>query len=359
MVRGLEDGDGFPSESSSLLPRSTKDDHKNARRGFVTLWAAFGLIWVLTAVQAVIRWIFSSDFSPAPVLGPDAYPLFRMIGLRVLEVASVGVVLGFAYFCVIAPLWTTNTTLDGPAKQYTGRLSLDGKFVIGGIVAWITDGFLNCREYLFAWNAHSVNMGVWTRFLPFHNPHGPTQYAEGLLWGMPMYVYFCAGVAIVACEVVVKPLRKRWPGVTDAQLFVVIWVCEFVFDFVVENTIIRGTHAYSFPKTFGPLTLWKGEVHQFPIYESVFVATLGSAYTRARMDAIEDPKGLSPVEKGYERWPKILQAPVRALAVIGFCAAATILIYHLPLNWLGLIGDSTSRLPSYMRPGSDRDQILS
>ena len=76
------------------------------------------------------------------------------------------------------------------------------------------------------------------------------------------------------------------------------------------------------------------------------------------MNAIEDPKGVSLVEKGFEKWPKSLQAPVRALAVIGFCAAATILIYHLPLNWLGLIGDSKSKLPDYMRPGSDRESIF-
>jgi hypothetical protein len=358
MARNLEDSGGCASESSSLLPESNNNDHKNGREGYASLWAAFGLIWVLTAAQAVTRWMFSSDFSPAPVLGSDTYPLFRMIGLRVLEMTSIGVVLGFSYFCIVNPLWTTHMTSDGPSKQYTGQLSLDGKFVIGGIIAWITDGFLNCREYLFAWNSHSINMGVWTRFLPFHNPHGPKQYAEGLLWGMPMYVYFCAGVAIMSCEVVIKPLRKRWPRITDAQLFVVIWICEFVFDFVVENIIIRGTHAYAFPKTFGSLTLWKGEVHQFPIYESVFVATLGSAYTKARLDAIKDPKGLSPIERGFERWPKRLQASIRALAVIGFCAAATISIYHLPLNWLGFIGDSTSKLPSYMRPGSDRGQMI-
>jgi len=340
------------SESSPLLNTPPKPTESN-RGGYATLWASFGLIWVLTALQAVIRWIFSPDFAVAPVIGPDHYATWRMVFLRILEAASMGVVLAFLYFCVFRPLWITRLTLDGPETKYTGHLSLDGKFVIGGICAWIADGFLNCQVYLFAWNAHSVNLGVWTRFLPFHNPSGPTQYAEGLLWGMPMYVYFCAGVALVACTVV-APLRKRYPGMSDVTLMVVIWCGEFVFDFVLENVIIRTTHAYAFPKTYKPLTLWSGEVHQFPIYESVFVATLGSAYTRARMSAMEDPKGLSPVERGYERWPAVLHDAVRALAVIGFCAAATISFYHLPLNWLGIIGDSIGALPSYMLPGSSQ-----
>lgn len=167
----------------------------------------------------------------------------------------------------------------------------------------------------------------------------------------PMYVYFCAGVAIVSCYAT-APLRKKYPNMSNVTLISIIWIGEFTFDFILENIIIRTTHAYAFPKTYAPLTLWSGEVHQFPIYESIFVASLGSAYTKARMLALEDPERLSPVEKGYERWPVVLHETVRVLAVIGFCAFATISLYHLPLNWLGLIGDSIGALPSYMLPGS-------
>jgi hypothetical protein len=42
---------------------------------------------------------------------------------------------------------------------------------------------------------------------------------------------------------------------------------------------------------------------------------------------------------------------VRTLAVIGFCCAATILIYHPPFNWLGIVGSSKANLPTYMWPG--------
>jgi hypothetical protein len=44
-------------------------------------------------------------------------------------------------------------------------------------------------------------------------------------------------------------------------------------------------------------------------------------------------------------------AGVRTLAVIGFCCAATILVYHLPFNWLGVVGASAADLPSYLLPG--------
>ena len=77
-------------------------------------------------------------------------------------------------------------------------------------------------------------------------------------------------------------------------MFVAIFVFEFLFDFVVENVVIRTTHAYAFAKTYEPLTLWAGEVHQFPIYESLLVAFVGCVFTWARMEAEERPAGQSP-----------------------------------------------------------------
>lgn len=165
-----------------------------------------------------------------------------------------------------------------------------------------------------------------------------------------MYVYFCAGVAIVACRYAV-PLRARYPQMSNVTLYSIIFAGEFAFDFVVENVAIRLTHGYAYAQTYEPLTLWAGEVHQFPLYESFLVATLGVLFTWMRMQAMADPRGLSPVERGFERWRPGLQPAVRTLAVIGFCCVVIIGIYHLTFNWLGLVGTSVADLPSYMLPG--------
>lgn len=89
-----------------------------------------------------------------------------------------------------------------------------------------------------------------------------------------------------------------FPNLTNAGVFGLVWIIEFVADFVIENAAIRLTHAYGFAKTYGPLTLFPGEVHQFPIYESVFVASLGVLHTAMRMKWVDN--GVSPVERGYE-----------------------------------------------------------
>ena len=79
------------------------------------------------------------------------------------------------------------------------------------------------------------------------------------------------------------------------------------------------------------------------------LATLNSAKSPYMFG--ESGTKLSPVERGVDRWRPSFQPGTRTLAVIGFCCAATILIYHLPFNWLGIVGASTAHLPTYMWPG--------
>lgn len=319
-------------------PRGWTTTAEPSGSGAVTVWAAIAVIWLVIAAQAIVRWLASSDFAPAPLDGRDRMPLWNLVALRMFEGLSMALLVYLVWAYVMTP-W-----------RRTGALSLDGKFVLGGMAAFIADAFLNCYTYLFAWNAHNVNMGVWTAYLPFHNPAASSRYAESLLWGPPMYVYFCAGVAIVGCPAYFA-MRSRWPGMSNVSIMAVIFVGEFVFDFVVENLAIRLTHGYAYAQTYGPLTLWPGSQFQFPLYESFLVAALGLLYTWMRMRAVSSPDGLSPAERGFDRWSPALQSTVRTLAAIGFCCAATILIYHLPFNWLGVVGASRAHLPTYLLPG--------
>jgi Spirocyclase AveC-like len=142
-----------------------------------------------------------------------------------------------------------------------------------------------------------------------------------------------------------SPDHDKVPAVCAYRIF------EFLFDFIVENVVIRTTHAYAFAKTYELLTLWAGEVHQFPIYESILVAFVGCALTGARIEAEERPLGQSPIEIGVDRWRPSLRTHVRNFAVLGFCMLTPVFVYHLPFNRLGLIGTSHAHLPRYLLPG--------
>ena len=319
--------------------RGVSDPPPLGRQGPATFLALIGVVWFAICVEVIVRWVTSGEeFTPAPRIGPDVMQDWRLIALRIFEAISLAVMVAFIWYCVVKPI------------RQTGRMGLDGKFVIGGIICFVADAFLNVQQYLFAWNSANVNRGVWVRFLPFHNPDAPSRYAESLIWGPPMYIYFCAGVAIVACHEA-KRVRRRWPAISKFRLFVFIFIFEFIFDFVVENVVIRTTHAYAFAKTYEPLTLWPGEVHQFPIYESILVAFVGCVFTWARMEAEERPVGESPIEVGAQRWRPALRPHIRNFAVLGFCMVTLVFVYHLPFNWLGLIGTSYANLPSYLLAG--------
>ncbi|KAL1969091.1 hypothetical protein VTN77DRAFT_345 [Rasamsonia byssochlamydoides] len=87
-----------------------------------------------------VRWVASDEFRPAPVFGPDQFATWRLVRLRIFEALSVGVLLAHLWFCVLVPL-----------KQERDQLSLDGRHVIGGLLAVFADGF----QYIFMWNAHA------------------------------------------------------------------------------------------------------------------------------------------------------------------------------------------------------------
>jgi hypothetical protein len=308
------------------------------RGGMIGLWALLGVVALAIAGQAWIRWIASStQFSPAPLNNADHYAQWRWVSLRLVELISAIVFVWLANVCVIRPL------------RRDRRLGIDGKIAIACLLGSITDGVLNMFQYLFAWNAHSINLGSWSAFLPLHSSHANARYAEALVWGLPMYVYFCIGVAIAGC-LLVSRLRARWPSISNMRALAYVYVAAFVFDFVVENGIIRLTQAYSFAKTAHGVTLWPGSLYQFPLYESVFVAALGTIFTALRLSAIDSGDGVSFVERGYERVRPSLQTPARLVAVIGFSITTLFVVYHLPFNWLGVTGTSVAHLPSYMLP---------
>ena len=308
------------------------------RRGAVLIWAPVGVVLAAMAVAVWVQWVLSGDeFGAVGVVGPDSYPTWREVALRVTEALSFVEMAVLIWFVAIIPL-----------RRY-GRLGLDAKITAGCLLGCVSDGFLNTQSYLFAWNQHSVNLGSWSSFMPFASPDHQSRYAEALLWGTPMYTYFCIGVAFVGVYVV-KRLRARWPEISNAAALAVVFAGAFVFDFVVENLIVRLDHAYAFAQTPAAITLWDGSQYQFPIYESLCVGALGVFFTYLRLSAHDSPDGLSWPERGLHRLPERWRGPASWFAVIGAAMAALILIYHLPFNWFGLIGDSHADLPSYMLP---------
>jgi hypothetical protein len=324
------------ADSATQQPPDSFAASSARRTGPVGAWALLGALSVAVTAQTWGRWIVSDQLRAAPIIPGSHYATSSEVALRIIEGVSVLVLLALLAYAFLVPL------------RRDRRLGLDARIMTGCVLGVVVDGVLNMHQYLFAWNAHSINLGSWESFLPLATAH--TRYAESLLWGAPMYAYFPFGVALAGCAVV-RLLRSRRPQITNVQACAVVFVLAFVFDLVVENGIIRLSDAYMYAKAPAALTLWAGSKYQFPIYESVFVAALGAVFTALRISAADAPDGISFVERGISRFRATLQEPVRWLAVIGFTFAMLFMLYHLPFNWLGVTGHSVAHLPSYMLAG--------
>jgi hypothetical protein len=312
---------------------------QDERGGYIGAWAIAGVLLAALAASIWVRWVTSgTEFDPAPVLGPDEIPTWNLVVLRIEEGLS---------FLEMAALFTFAFYL--PRKRF-GKLGLDAKIALGCLIGSVTDGVLNMHQYLFAWNAHSINMGSWASFVPTASPDHQSRYAEALIWGIPMYTYFCIGVAIYGCRLILK-LRKRYPGISNARCFGIVFAIACVFDAVVENLVIRLGHGYAFARTPESLTINAGSQFQFPIYEMVSVALLGVLFTGLRLSAVDSPDNLSYVERGFHRLRPAVQGPARWFAIIGWCVLTLFVVYHLPFQFFGMTGDSAADLPSYMLPG--------
>lgn len=318
--------------TASAAPPSGRPESKP-----ILIWAAVGVIWLMVCVTAMYGWLSGPDFGAPEIQGPDKYPASQLVGLRVVEALSTGVLGVAVYFLAWRPWWRDRD------------VTLDALLLLGGITGFVMDCWLNTQAYLFAFNAHSINLGAWAASLPFHKDDVPSHYSESLLWGMPMYIYFCAALGYVG-TLCARRLQSRWPGASVQSILLVLFAGDVLFDFVVENVIIRTTAAYAFVQTYEPLTLWAGESYQFPFYESLLVGLVSVAFTYARWSMDWDRHGLSIIERGALSVPERLELPARALAAIGYCAVVLMVCYHLPLNWVSLAGDSFADIPSYLAP---------
>lgn len=317
-------------------PLTSQTVGAEARRGAVSLWALLGVGWILFVGQAWGRWILSdTQFGAAPIQGPDTFDGTALVVLRVIEVVSLLIAAGTIWVFLIKPLIVQR------------RLTLDGMIVIGSLLASGIDPLINYFHYTFAWNAHALNAGSWLAFVPLHQ--GPTRYAEGLAWFVPQYLYLGIGLAAIECRLILA-LRRRYPGIANIRSFSIAFVAIFGVDIVIEQVFIR-TRVYAFPRTWEAFTLFAGTPHQFPVYESLFVAIYAAGFTYLRMSAHDSADGNPFLHRGIQRWPESLRTLVKLLAVIGFCAVWAALAYFIPWSWMSVNPDSIITPPSYMLPG--------
>ncbi|MGQ0698368.1 MAG: spirocyclase AveC family protein [Panacagrimonas sp.] len=322
----MKDATSFPAGETSPA-RDTPGEGSSPWLSPIVCWALLGVCASAFSFVVFGQWLLSAEhFATVPITPADAMSGNGVLVIRIVEVISAAVAIWALFHWLIRP-W-----------MRTGAPSIQGLLLIGALISYVLDTMVNYGGYWMAWNKHAVNWGTWAAFFPGHI--GPTQYAEALLWGPPMYLYF--GIALAT--IMLKLIDGLRPRLGFAAAFVIAFIAAFVFDLVAESTIIRA-EAYAWPSTVGWLTLWAGSQFQFPLYESLLVACYASFYMLLLESARDH--GLSFIERGLDRIPGTARLPVRLLAATGFASACT-LFYFGSFVLISLNADNTVILPPYM-----------
>ena len=320
-----------PPEGARAAARQGEGTPVSLSRTPVLGWAALGLVVTLFSLVTVGRWWGSADQFMPVVLTPElAMPAAGVHRIRLLEAVSSAIAVAALCLGLLRPWWRS------------GQAPIQGLVMVGALVSYVFDTTVNYDGYVMAWNVHSLNFGTWAAFFPGHS--GPVRYAEALLWGPPMYVYF--GVVLGSIQWAVFRAGQRALGRWPAALLGV--AVAFMLDMLAEVFIIHATEAYAWARVVGALSLWPGTQGQFPLDESLWVAVYSSLYVLLLSSAARG--GESFVERGVGRLPRATHLPVRALAAVGFASVPT-LVYFTGFYAFSRFADTAAPLPVYLLSG--------
>lgn len=300
--------------------------------GPLVFWSAFGVVATTLAVVAWTGWLTSGDFH-RPDPGTDHYRFLWY--LRAFQAISLVVSLGMIGWFVVRP-W-----------RRARRVPIDGKILLGMMIAYYVDPLLNVFNHAFAMNAYAVNFGSWASFMPGYPSPGQDRFAEGLLWAQPLYMYFGLLAAMGGCQLL-RLLRARMRRASAATLYAIVFVAFALADVVAELVFIVYPQLYMFPGVPRHFSLFAGRIYQFPLYQALFAAVFASMVTWLR-DSVDDT-GRSAVERGVDDlgYRPLRRHATSFMAVTGFCTAAA-LGYFLPYCAATMTADTYVQLPSYLR----------
>jgi hypothetical protein len=307
-----------------------------ATRGIepVVAWAAVGGAFLLLAAYVVISWVLSPDFHPAPV-GTDPLPLKVAIGVHATEAVAVIASAILVWKLILRPLIKTRD------------ITLDGLLALNFLCLWWADPCDNYVNYSFMYNAYALNMGSWANYIPGFGYPNHQHFPEPLLMMGGFYLTFSLINAMAGCGVL-RFLQNRRPDLGLVwRIFAVFLAMSFI-DLIVEVAILRvGMSAY--PGVVRSLSLFPGQVYQWPLYEAPIIGVLNTGWVCLRY--FKDDKGRLFVERGIDRLklPKPRQRALTFLAIAGFAQPFFLIAYFLPYNLFAIHSDTFPAYPSYMR----------
>ena len=280
------------------------------------LWIANGLAWLVFMVYVWGAWILGPDFKENAIGRELASPSY-VLWIRTVEVASIMAFLFQVWFFIIRP------------KLKTGKLSVDGMFFIICGTLYLQEPWLNWNSHQFFYTTVSYNRGSWLNYIPgWNSPHPELIPVGSVIWATAYFTL--VGLWVFAGSSFMRWWHAKHPNLTPLELILTTFVVFIPFDFVLEY-IILSTELFNYSSTVPELTLWAGQINQFPLYEIVSWCACLTAWSAMRY--FQNDKGETVVERGFSniKFPNDgVKTFTRFLANLGVCHLLFLALYNIP-----------------------------
>ncbi|WP_022979130.1 spirocyclase AveC family protein [Ideonella sp. B508-1] len=314
------------------LTRERFDAPAGSRLEAIHWWAAIGGLLVLLQAWIYIAWIRSDKFVPTDP-GPDPLPRASEIGLPIFQALSVlTLVAAVAYF--------------GRTLLRREPLAPIQVLMLGWLFTFWQDPWLNMFRPTFTYNAHLLNFGSWSEFIPgWVSPHG-SRIPEPILINFAAYV-FQLPLSCLFGWWAMRKAKARFPAWGGVRLFLAGLVAMVALDMAQEILATRVVHYDAFPAAAGP-KLWDGEFYQIPLYEFLFFPLVLAA--SSALFFFRDDRGRMVVERGVDRL-RVGDRTRDLLRVLAVTAFANLMNagYVFTMAFLSLHADPWPQMPSWMR----------
>lgn len=304
-----------------------------ADTSIVKLWMFIGASWFLLAVYAWGGWILGPDFKPNTA-GRDAASDAYIIWVRSVEVASILLAMIQIWIFILRP------------KIKTGRMSFDGLFFIACWSLYLQEPWINYNSPQFLYTTVAYNMGSWMNYIPGWNTPNAERLPVGSVIWMLAYLNLVALWAYAGGNFM-RWFKRKCPAISNLSLLFVTFLVFIPFDIVLEQIILRG-ELFNYASTVPELTLWAGEIYQFPIYETVSWSACLTGW--AAVYYFRNDKGETFVEKGLSnlRFPNQgVRTFARFLVILGFCHTSFLVLYNMPYFYWSTKGGSYPNFAEY------------
>ena len=308
----------------------------------VKAWALVGSVFLIFILWVIYRWVTAPYFGPTRLAPGVEVPLQYKIG-----VWSVTIGMGLVW------LYLIGTQIIKPIMK-TGQPNTAGLLGIAFFVAIFWDPSMNWIQVGCVYNPYAPNLGFLSAEIPgWMSPNGNRLPEPLLAWagGYPGFLLWMTfgGLAVM------RFLKACFPSISNVFLVISGILGAMVVDMVLESLLIRFSGIYAYPGSIRSLSLWGGHWYQFPIYETLFGAWVG---TTSVLLYFKDDKGRTWVERGVEKLDmcknsNFRQSMVRLVAVIGFCSVAEVILYVLPMPLFTANADPfPDDLPAFFTTGA-------